>query len=1500
MNKIYKIKKNGQGQSVVTSELAKNKSVSASILAVMVGSALLSVSSLALATPISKTATGSGKTVTISENELNNNETETAIIGVGTDGANSSITITNSIISTSGTNTSAVVGKTTSSTPDTIGKVTVTVDEGTYSTTNSNDANVIVGEISNYTGAGKDVSVTVTSSTVNAAGTGNANGIFASTSADSGKVSIESANSSYNIDTKGNAINGVSNSADNLSISSTSDTIVSTQGGGIYANAQSTGASSIDINSSSSMIVKGNGISSINNGSGSSTITSSSSSITANGIGISSINNGSGSSTITSSSSTITADGVGISSINNGSGANVITVGGTLKSGESGIYATSKSGKININNTASMEILNDSANAIDVISAGGDVNISANDNSIKTNGNNANAFNVVTTGDKAAITVKASHMKYSSTGADTSLVNILSKSASGDIDVRMTSIDANSVGNNANGIIVATDTGSSANNISITTSGGIINLDTPVGSNTNTYGIYAVHESGSVNSGDINIFNTDTAITIGNLAEANDTQIKSHAIKAGILNSASTGIINVTNTGKLVTYSGGSNGIDIVNNGSGTVTLSNSGEIITSGVNSHGISVSGDNNGVMIEQTAGDIVTNGIDSSGINVTGVTSGDIDINTQAGSTITTNGDNSNGITVAGNSSLGNVNINNISDININGKASSGINYSSMPTTQGVTANIINSGNINLSNAANSVIASGIVAQTNANDSLVITNTGNITQTSKTNSLSAIRVNVQENSSTTETNLIAKSSAKSVIINNSGAINAENSMGIAAYLVNGDITINNTGNIATTYNNADFIAYTHGIQAISDTGNIVVNHDGGNIVLKSDPNNTVSNAGIMALQNDSSVANTINVNVNNDAVVDASLGLKGIDVRTSGTADIYIASAAKVTGGAHSGIAINAYSKDGTFTVTNDGTLNSSNDRAIFVQNGGTAAVNVTNASNMTGYIQTGTATDSTFATTNLTNTGAWDLRNTYQAAALNYGNYTKDTEGAAISSFGGGVIDNQGTISLVARNSDLTLDTTGDYHSVGALSMADGASQAQLLNVSRFSNSGIIDLTANGSSKAGNVLVISGSDTAGTNGDGTFVANGGSIKMNTVINQGDADSQSDMLVLDNVELGSAATKIFVTPVVGSTAVETINDGIKLIDVLGTQNNDAFVLGDVVVYGGYEYRLTTGSGQGFYLTYFDKVNNKMVDPNVGTHLANQYIAATMFNQDIYDRRYSVREGNSAIWGRTNYSKAKSDTLNGRQHFKADTYIMQIGADIVKSDDFVGGIYYGYGHSNVKNHSNQSGTKSDGTVDGYMMGIYASWVPDENKGPYADFWGHGALYNNALKGDAQVNKVKYDSYGYALSLEGGYGFVLSEDSDTGHSWILQPHNQIIFNQVNSEAFTDSNGSEFGKSKASGITNRLGVRLYSNYTDNVDKFNPYVEANWLYNNVSEKTKIDIESFDDTIGRNVGEIKVGLLGKLTKDTSIWGQVVHQFGTNSYSKNEVQFNISYEY
>ncbi len=102
---------------------------------------------------------------------------------------------------------------------------------------------------------------------------------------------------------------------------------------------------------------------------------------------------------------------------------------------------------------------------------------------------------------------------------------------------------------------------------------------------------------------------------------------------------------------------------------------------------------------------------------------------------------------------------------------------------------------------------------------------------------------------------------------------------------------------------------------------------------------------------------------------------------------------------------------------------------------------------------------------------------------------------------------------------------TLDSTGQYlphgNALNAMALG-GPVQGQLLGATTFTNSGIIDLQANPA--AGDVLLVTGGHTAGTAGGGTFVANGGSLLLDTVLNDG-APSHSDVLVVDEVGVGAA---------------------------------------------------------------------------------------------------------------------------------------------------------------------------------------------------------------------------------------------------------------------------------------------------------------------------------------------------------------------------------------
>ena len=111
---------------------------------------------------------------------------------------------------------------------------------------------------------------------------------------------------------------------------------------------------------------------------------------------------------------------------------------------------------------------------------------------------------------------------------------------------------------------------------------------------------------------------------------------------------------------------------------------------------------------------------------------------------------------------------------------------------------------------------------------------------------------------------------------------------------------------------------------------------------------------------------------------------------------------------------------------------------------------------------------------------------------------------------------------------------------------------GPLQGHLTGVATFTNSGTIDLHSN--PVAGDVLVITGaSPFTGAAGPGTFISNGGSLKLDTVLNEGGAATRSDTLVVDGTSVGAGgATKISVLNA-GVSGAETVGDGILVVQVL-----------------------------------------------------------------------------------------------------------------------------------------------------------------------------------------------------------------------------------------------------------------------------------------------------------------------------------------------------------
>ena len=135
------------------------------------------------------------------------------------------------------------------------------------------------------------------------------------------------------------------------------------------------------------------------------------------------------------------------------------------------------------------------------------------------------------------------------------------------------------------------------------------------------------------------------------------------------------------------------------------------------------------------------------------------------------------------------------------------------------------------------------------------------------------------------------------------------------------------------------------------------------------------------------------------------------------------------------------------------------------------------------------------------------------------------------------------------------------------------------QGQIVGTSSFVNSGVINLQAN--AVPGDVLVITGARTAGSFGGGNFVANGGSLRLDSVLNDG-VPSQSDVLVVDRTSRGAAGPTQIAVRNAGGGGGLTLGNGILVVDTPtgGSTQPGTFSLAGPVIAGPYEYSLFRSS--------------------------------------------------------------------------------------------------------------------------------------------------------------------------------------------------------------------------------------------------------------------------------------------------------------------------------
>ena len=264
----------------------------------------------------------------------------------------------------------------------------------------------------------------------------------------------------------------------------------------------------------------------------------------------------------------------------------------------------------------------------------------------------------------------------------------------------------------------------------------------------------------------------------------------------------------------------------------------------------------------------------------------------------------------------------------------------------------------------------------------------------------------------------------------------------------------------------------------------------------------------------------------------------------------------------------------STGGTATLTNNGSIGALSDRAV------AGDPQVINNGTITGFVQF------TGGDNSIVNNGTFNLRH----FADTNGDGVRDTLRVAIADLGDGPnnsFTNNGTLRLPAVTGATTLDSTGQYLPLGNPNNAmalGGPLQGHLIGVTTFTNSGTIDLQSN--PVAGDVLVITGARQAGVAGTGTFISNGGTLKLDTVLNEGGAATRSDTLVVDGTSVGAGGATNMAIRNAGGAGALTVGNGILVVQVLDPSRSaaGAFALLLARMRGGaFDYRLFRGGPSG-----------------------------------------------------------------------------------------------------------------------------------------------------------------------------------------------------------------------------------------------------------------------------------------------------------------------------
>ncbi|ECJ3401124.1 fibronectin-binding autotransporter adhesin ShdA [Salmonella enterica] len=459
----------------------------------------------------------------------------------------------------------------------------------------------------------------------------------------------------------------------------------------------------------------------------------------------------------------------------------------------------------------------------------------------------------------------------------------------------------------------------------------------------------------------------------------------------------------------------------------------------------------------------------------------------------------------------------------------------------------------------------------------------------------------------------------------------------------------------------------------------------------------------------------------------------------------------------------------------------------------------------------------------------------------------------------------------------------------------------------------------------SSTPGNTLYV----------DGNYTGNGGSLYLNTVL--GDDDSATDKLVITGDASGT--TDLYINGI--GDGAQTTN-GIEVVDVGGVSTSDAFVLKNEVNASLYTYRLywnesdndwylaskaqsddddsggddsdvtpSDGGDDGGNVTPPDDGGDvaPQYRADIGAYMGNQWMARNLQMQTLYDREGSqYRNADGSVWARFKAGKAESEAVNGNIDMDSNYSQFQLGGDILAWGNGQQSITVGVMASYINADTDSTGNRgadgsqftSSGNVDGYNLGVYATWFADAqtHSGAYVDSWYQYGFYNNSVEsGDA--GSESYDSTANAVSLETGYRYDIALSN--GNTVSLTPQAQVVWQNYSADSVKDNYGTRIDGQDGDSWTTRLGLRVDGKlYKGSRTVIQPFAEANWLHTSDDVSVSFDDATVKQDLPANRAELKVCLQADIDKQWSVRAQVAGQTGSNDFGDLNGSLNLRYNW